>query len=56
MTVKYKYECSFCDAKYLEQRPVEQPQLILDCQVCGAGIYEEVSVEIISAPVEEPTV
>lgn len=52
MTVKYNYKCSFCEVTYLEQRPIEQSQLVIACQVCHNGTYEETSFEIISNMVE----
>jgi peptide subunit release factor 1 (eRF1) len=52
MTVKYNYKCSSCEATYLEMRAAEEPQFFTACQACGAGTYEETSVEVISETVE----
>ena len=52
MTVKYNYKCSSCEATYLEMRAAGESQFFTTCQVCGVGIYQETSTEVISETVE----
>ena len=52
MTVKYNYQCSSCGHVYVEQRAAEEQQIFTTCHACSAGVYEEVSVNIISEVVE----
>jgi putative FmdB family regulatory protein len=39
---KYNYICPLCKHDYIEQRPVEQPQIVTKCNDCGDADYEEV--------------
>jgi len=52
MTVKYNYECSSCNYKYIEQRAASESQFITICVQCETGTFVETSVEVISETIE----
>ena len=39
---RYKYKCPLCAHEYLEQRTVEEPQIMTKCNDCGNADYIEV--------------
>jgi len=56
MTVKFEYKCNNCDKQYAEQRGAEEPQFIVDCEVCKQGQFIEVNQTVLADSIERYTI
>ena len=39
---RYEYKCPLCKHDYVEQRSLEESQIVTKCNDCGNADYEEV--------------
>lgn len=56
MTVKFEYKCNYCTKEYVEQRGADEPQFIVDCEVCKQGEFIEVNHTVLADTIERYTV